>query len=106
MDKRRPGLFRTTTTFLADNRPDGENSNATSFPRGAWFLGVSAGNQRSEFSMHQDPGQYFSNQSPVLRAASVSERGFEIRNLMGPDEGVPNKTVSNVSYMKLWLAKW
>jgi trehalose/maltose hydrolase-like predicted phosphorylase len=44
---------------------------------------------------------------PVLKAVAEwiesrgvnTERGFEIRNIMGPDEAVPN--VSNVSYMNL-----
>jgi trehalose/maltose hydrolase-like predicted phosphorylase len=44
---------------------------------------------------------------PVLRSVAAwiesrgvyTDRGFEIRNVMGPDEGVPN--INNVSYMNL-----
>jgi len=64
--------------------------------RGAWFLGYQLATNDQSF-LHKEPGQFSKiSRRWIESRGAFSERGFEIRNLMGPDEGVPN--VSNVAY--------
>jgi len=89
------GGFETTPTFADTGW--GEQHATPDVALGFWEYQLATNDQSF---LHQGTWPVLKSVAEWIESRGVfSERGFEIRNLMGPDEGVPN--VSNVAYMNL-----